>query len=115
MEHARVEIKGQYLSTMTHSNKCNKIKGKGTIHQNNKPRNSYNKGAVYILPGEGVSQNITIADGVNANLISVPDATCDVSVNFFMWGEFFHIECKRDPCVILCLTSRIVCNFTYSL
>ena len=44
-----------------------------------------------------------------AYLILVADATSGVSVKFVKWGEFFHTERERDPCVIWC----IVCKFTH--
>ena len=40
-------------------------------------------------------------------LIIVSHASHGVSVKKFKWGEFFHIESEREPCVIL----HIMCNF----
>ena len=54
-------------------------------------------------------RNVDLLSGNDAYLILVPDVTSDVSVTYSKWGEFFHIERERDPCVIL----YTVCYFTH--
>ena len=51
-------------------------------------------------------------------LIIVTNATNDVGVKFFKWGDFFHTERNRNLCVILfhilCVILHTMCNLTHS-